>query len=370
MVTLAGLIGFQLAVDKSFATLPVTCLVVGTALATVPASLLMRRFGRRRGFMLGGWLGLSGALLACLAIYHANFGLFCAGSFVFGGFSAFAQYYRFAAADIASPQFKSKAISLVLAGGVVAGFIGPEIAKVTRELLPPFLFLGTYLAAVVLSCVTLAVQWFIDLPVPKQGAQPESGRPLAEIARQPIFMVAALSGMIGYGTMNLIMTATPLAMLQCGYPFDAAATVIQWHIVGMFGPSFFTGSLVNRFGVLRIIMAGVVLNLACAAIALSGTEVMNFWFALVMLGIGWNFMFVGGSTLLTEAYRPAERAKAQALNDFLVFGTVALASVSSGGLLVEFGWNAVIGASLPFVLLTGGVAWLFWSHHRRFPRAA
>lgn len=364
-VTLGGLVGHILAEDKALATLPVTFVVGGTALATIPASLLMRRIGRKLGFMIGCLIAIAGSLTAALGIHQGGFWLFCVGAFVFGASSAFVQLYRFAAADIAPTEMKSQAISWVMVGGLVSAFLGPEIAKHTRELLAPDLFLASYLAAAALPVVVLAILTTVTIPAPTVTELNEKGRPLAEIVRQPAFLVAAMAGMFGYGVMNLLMTATPLAMQICQHPFAAAATVIQWHVFGMFFPSFFTGTLIARFGALRIISLGAVLNLACIGVALSGIAVMNFQIALLLLGVGWNFMYIGGTSLLTETYRPAERNKTQALNDFLVFGTVALASLGSGKLLYEWGWDFVPLSALPFILVAGLAAvWLMLQRRR------
>ena len=369
-VTLGGLVGSILATDKALATLPVTCVVAGTALSTIPASMLMRRIGRKLGFMTGALIATSGSLLAALGVYEGSFWLFCLGAFIFGISAAYVQLYRFAAADVAPPPMKGRAISAVMVGGLVAAFVGPEIAKHTRELFTPYLFLGCYLAAACLPVLVLAVLSFVTIPAPTATEIHEQGRPLSEIVRQPVFFVAAMSGMFGYGVMNLLMTATPLAMQICQHPFAAAATVIQWHVFGMYFPSFFTGNLISRFGVLRIILIGALLNLVCVAVALSGVAVLNFQIALLLLGIGWNFMYIGGTTLLTEAYRPAERNKTQALNDFLVFGTVALASLSSGKLLFQWGWDLVPVAAVPFLVMAGLAAIWLMLQRRRVAAAA
>lgn len=358
-VTLGGLVGHILAEDKALATLPVTFVVAGTALSTIPASMLMRRIGRKLGFIAGACIAIAGSLLSALGVYEGSFWLFCLGAFIFGASSAYVQLYRFAAADIAPVQMKSRAISWVMVGGLVAAFAGPEIAKHTRELFTPYLFLGCYLAAAVLPVAVLAVLSFVTIPAPNAAEISEKGRSLATIVRQPVFFVAAMAGMFGYGVMNLLMTATPLAMQLCSHPFSAAATVIQWHVFGMFFPSFFTGNLIARFGVLRIIIVGAVLNLVCIAIALHDVTILHFQLALLLLGVGWNFMYIGGTTLLTEAYRPAERNKTQALNDFLVFGTVALASLSSGKVLYDWGWHFVPMGAVPFILMAAfGAVWL------------
>jgi MFS family permease len=247
----------------------------------------------------------------------------------------------------------------------VAAFAGPEIAKHTREILSPYLFLGSYLAAAVLPILVLGILTFVRLPKPTVAELHEQGRPLAEIVRQPAFVVAAMAGMFGYGVMNLLMTATPLAMQICEHPFAAAATVIQWHVFGMYFPSFFTGNLIARYGALRIVVVGVLLNLVCVAVALAGVAVFNFQAALLILGLGWNFMYIGATSLLTEVYRPAERSKTQALNDFLVFGTVALASLGSGKLLYHWGWDFVPLSALPFILMAGLAAvWLLLQRRR------
>jgi len=364
-VTLGGLVGHVLVDDKAFATLPVTFVVAGTALATIPASLLMNRIGRKPGFMLGCLLAAAGSLIAAAGIYYGLFPLFCLGAFIFGASNSFTQLYRFAAADIAPASFKSRAISWVMVGGLFSAFLGPEIAKHTREILSPHLFLGSYIVAALLPILVMLVLTMVRLPKPTMAELKEVGRPLAEIVRQPSFVVAAMAGMFGYGVMNLLMTATPLAMQLCAHPFSAAATVIQWHVFGMFFPSFFTGGLIARYGTLRIILCGAVINVICMAVALSGDGVLHFQIALALLGLGWNFMYIGATSLLTEVYRPAERAKTQALNDFLVFGTVALASLGSGKLLYHYGWNSVSLSALPFILMAGlAVVWLLLVRRR------
>lgn len=364
-VTLGGLVGHLLVDDKALATLPVTFVVAGTAISTIPASMLMHRIGRKLGFMVGCLISIAGSLLAAYGVHTASFWVFCMGAFIFGGSSSFVQLYRFAAADIAPPAMKGRAISWVMIGGLVAAFLGPEIAKHTRELLSPYLFLASYLAAAALPVIVLAVLTLVTIPVPTVQERSETGRPLAEIVRQPTFLVAAMAGMFGYGVMNLLMTATPLAMQLCEHPFAAAATVIQWHVFGMFFPSFFTGNLITRYGALRIIIVGAVLNILCIGVALSGIAVMNFQIALLLLGVGWNFMYIGGTTLLTETYRPAECSKTQALNDFLVFGTVALASLGSGKLLYHWGWDFVPLSALPFILIAALAAvWLILQRRR------
>ncbi len=354
-----GLAGYALASNKAFATLPVTGYIVGAALTTLPASLLMRRLGRRAGFMLGAIFGILGALICAFAAYEHNFRLLCAGGLVLGVYNATAQYYRFAAADSANADFKSKAISLVLAGGIAGGIVGPETSKITVDLVAQATFTGSYLSLAVFCLLAIGLLAFIDIPTLTVAERKDTGRPLTVIARQPAFVVAVLSAVIGYGVMNLLMTATPLAMAACQMPFRDAAFVIQWHVIAMFAPSFFTGALIKRYGVLNIMFAGVALNLCCVAVALAGLELAHFWIALVLLGVGWNFMFVGGTTLLTECHTPGERAKAQGMNDLAIFITMAASSLSSGLLFTLQGWELMNKLAVPILLFSGGATiWL------------
>ena len=367
-IALNGLAGYALAVNKSLATLPVTGWVVGAALTTFFASLLMKRIGRKGGFTIGALIGIVGAAICCLALYRGNFWLFVAGTTIFGVYNAFGQYYRFAAADAAVGDFKAKAISYVLAGGLVGGIVGPTVSKYTKDALP-VAFLGAYLTLIAFLVVVLFVIRLLDIPPPTEAEAKESGRPLAAIMAQPAFVVAVLCAAFGYGVMNLLMTATPLAMGICGHPYSAAATVISWHVIGMFAPSFFTGTLIKRFGVLQIMLWGVALNAATVAIALSGIEVAHFWLALFVLGVGWNFLYIGGTALLTEAYRPAEKAKAQGANDMLIFLVMATSSFASGMLLEANGWAMLNYLALPFVAIMGiAVLWLMGK--RRVPAVA
>ena len=369
MIAVTGLAGFALATDKAFATVPLTCYVVGSAITTVPASLLMNAIGRRGGFQVGTSIGICGALVCSLAMYLAQFWLLCAGMMIMGMYTAFGKYYRFAAADVAEPGFKAKAISLTLAGGILGGIFGPEMAKRTTGLFDPQTYLAPYLS---LACVCLvATVLLTKLDIPRLSVQERkaSGRPLAAIMSQPVFIVAVLASMFSYGIMNLMMTSTPLAMRAHEHHFNDAAFVLQWHMIGMYGPSFFTGSLINRFGVLNIMLTGTAILLLCIVAALSGTALVNFWASLFLLGIGWNFMYVGGSALLTEAHTSAERAKTQAANDLMVFVTMAISSMSSGVLLNKSGWHAVNYGSVPFLVLAAGATlWLMWQ--RRVARAA
>ena len=359
MIIVAGLVGYGLlGAEKALATLPVSAAVIGVAVATIPASLLMKRIGRRTGFIIGNLIGVVGGLLAAYAINISAFPLFVGATFIIGCSVGFSHYYRFAAADAASPAFRSRAISLVVAGGVVSAFVSPSLVRYTTDL-TPVTFMGTYLAVVGITLATAVLLLFLDIPPPTEEEAREPGRPLSEIARQPAFIVAILAGMISYGVMNLVMTATPLAMIACGFDVHDAAQVIQWHVVGMFAPAFFTGALIHRFGVLNIMLIGTVLLLGCTVAALLGIAFTNFVFALTALGLGWNFTFIGATTLLTQTYQPAEKAKAQATHDFLVFGTNATASLSSGALLHFMSWNAVHIVAFPMVLIaTLAVAWL------------
>ncbi|MBY0267619.1 MAG: MFS transporter [Burkholderiales bacterium] len=352
LIAINGLAGYLLASDKSLATLPVTGYVIGAALTTMPVSQLMRRVGRVNGFSIGTLIGILGALVCGYAVYSHNFWLLCAGTMIMGIYNASGQYYRFAAADVSGADFKSKAISLVMAGGLVGGVLGPQTSKLTKDLLPAE-FLGSYLALIGFCVIALMLQRLMRIPHTAPESLQSQGRPLAEIARQPAFIVAVLSGMVGYGVMNLLMTATPLAMQSCAHPFSEAAFVIQWHVIAMFAPSFVTGSLIKRFGVRNIMFTGVLLSLSCVAIALSGVEVMHFWIALMLIGVGWNFMYLGGTTLLTEVHTPAEKAKVQGANDMAIFITMAVSSASSGWLFSARGWEIMNYGAIPFLVLTG-----------------
>ena len=357
--TTAAIVGNLLTADKALSTLPVALQMTGTMLATVPAALLMARIGRRGGFWTGAAIGVAGAAIATLAIFADSFTMFCAGTMLIGANTGFVQQYRFAASEAADDAFRSKAISLVLAGGVVSGLFGPETAKWSRDLFAPVMFAGCYAIIAALYLASAVLLCLVRLPKPSAPALRRGGRPLVEIATQPIFVVAAVAGMVGYGVMSALMTVTPIAMLGCGFAFVDAAFVIQWHSLGMYLPSFITGHLISRLGVTTILLVGAGLLLVCCGINLMGVAELNFWSALVLLGIGWNFLFVGATTLLTRAYDAHEKAKVQALNDFLIFGTVALSSFSSGALLTGFGWSMVQLAVLPFVVIaTTAVLWL------------
>jgi len=295
--------------------------------------------------------------------------MLCAGVLVLGMYFAAGQYYRFAAADAAPVEFKSKAISLVLAGGIVGGFIGPETSKITKDIVAGHSFAGAYFSLIAFALLSIVVLRWLHIPRLQASERKSAGRPLAHIMRQPELIVAVLCGMVGYGVMNLLMTATPLAMVARHHPFSDAAFVIQWHVVGMYAPSFVTGWLILRFGLTRVMLTGVVLNFICVAIALSGVDVMHFWSAMVTLGIGWNFMFVGATTLLTETHTATERAKVQGVNDAAIFLTMVVSSLSSGALFSYQGWHLMNYYVVPFLVLAGaGIMWVTVRH--KVPGAA
>jgi MFS family permease len=363
LVAINGLLGLQLASDKRLATLPLTTYVIGGALVTLPAAFFMKRYGRRAGFMFSACLGMLGAAISAFAVSIGSFWLLCFGTVFAGVYNAFGQQYRFAAADACPPDWKGKAISFTLAGGILGGVLGPETGKLTRTLFEP-MYMGSYLALILFAGLSLLIASRLQIPPLTAAEQKAVGRPYAEIARQPAYIVAVLAAACGYGVMNLLMTATPLAMDICGLPFDDTAFILQWHVIGMFAPSFFTGSLIKRYGVLNILLLGAALMFACIAIALSGVTLMHFWWALVLLGVGWNFLFVGGTTLLTETYRPEEKAKAQGSNDFFVLGIQALTSLSSGLLVTSEGWGMLNWLAVPIVGLTALASLLLWIRGR------
>jgi MFS family permease len=365
IVSTGGIIGHMLAADKSLATLPVTCFILGTALATLPANLLMRRTGRRAGYMLGAASGAVAALIAATGIFYSSFWLFSFGVLLMGIYWAFVQSYRFAAADTASDLFKAKAISWVLIGGVAAAIIGPQTVIWTKDLIQPFLFLGTFLAAAGLAVVALALMTRIDIPRPPPPMAGDGARPLAAIAAQPRFIVAVACAAVSYAIMSLVMTATPLAMVGGGHSTDSAALGIQWHVMAMFIPSFFTGNLIARFGKQKVVAAGLIVLALSATVALLGMSVWHFWAALVLLGLGWNFGFIGATAMLTDCHQPMERNKVQGLNDFLVFGLNAAASFSSGVLLNLLGWGAVNIIVFPAIALClAALVWLAGAEKR------
>jgi len=368
-IALNGLAGFMLADNKGLATLPVTGYVIGGALWAIPAAQFMKRFGRRAGFMFGSSMGMAGAAICAIAIVLQSFPLLCTGTLVTGAYNAFGIQYRFAAAD-AAPDWRPKAIALVLAGGIAGGIIGPEATKVTKDLMA-LPFLASYLSLIGCALVSMLVVRFLRIPNERAAPNAVPGRPLSTLLRQPALVVAMIAAALGYGVMNLLMTATPLAMGHAAHAYPAIAFVIEWHVIGMFAPGFFTGHLIARFGVLRVMMTGVACNLVCVAVALTGIDVMHFWWALTLLGIGWNFVFVGATTLLTEVCRPSEKALVQGVNDACVFATMALSSFSSGMLLHANGWTMLNRISLvPLGILLAALVWLTWMRKSRAPAVA
>lgn len=358
LISMSALVGYSLTEVKALATLGATTYVLGSAVATLPASLWMARVGRRTGFMTGALINVGGCALAALALSLGSFALFCVANAVIGVYNAIGLQYRFAAAEIATKADRAKAISLVLAGGVVGGFLGPETTRWGRDLFA-VPFLGSFALLAGWALVALAVQSRVHVPPPSIEERSGAGRSLAEIARQPVFIVAALSAALAYGLMNLLMVATPLAMSFCAHPYAAAAMVIQFHVLGMYAPGFFTGHLIARFGVLTVIVGGIVLLGACLAVALAGDTIAHFTIALVLLGVGWNLMYTGATTLLTESYAPAEKAKTQGLNDLVMFTTMGASSLASGALVSSAGWERMNFGAIPVLIVAlAAVAWL------------
>ena len=364
-VTISVLVGYALSPEKAWATLPFTAQLIASTLMSIPAAMLMARIGRKPAFMLATLLGLAAGVLCTYAIMQANFVLFVLGCILIGAFNGFGYYYRFAAADAVDTDHKSRAISYVLAGGVIAAFIGPNIATYTRDLIGNSQFAGSFASLIIFYTGILILLNFLKLPesANRQQGLHVSGRPLLMIMRQPCFIVAVLTGMLGYSVMSLVMTATPLAMQHNHHSLPDTSFVIQWHVLGMFAPSFFTGTLIKRIGLLKIMFTGGLAGVACVVINLLGTSVSHFWLALLLLGISWNFLFIGASTMLTETYRPDERFKTQAANDFMVFSMVAAASLSAGALQHHFGWQAVnLGAIPALVIILFSLIWLRFAY--------
>jgi len=349
LVTVGGLVGYALASDKALATIPITTYVLGTAVTTIPAAILMRKIGRRAGFICGAALGAVGAGLAAYALWVSSFILFCVASALIGAYQGFAGYYRYAAADTASDAFKAKAVSWVLVGGVASALIGPLVVIWASDLIPAVQYAGAFISILALTIFAAGVLSFIDIPHVDEKTATKGARPLREILAQPKLLIAIFCCMVSYATMILVMTSTPLAMVASSHSVDDAAIVIQWHIVAMYAPSFFTGYLIVRFGKERIVAAGMVLLTVSGIIALLGSDLKNFWLALVFLGIGWNLGFIGGTTLVLECYRASEVNKVQAASDFSVFATVGVAAFASGIILNSFGWVAVQYAVFPLV---------------------
>lgn len=360
-IAINGLVGLALAPAGWLATLPITGYVAGGALATGLVARHQRRYGRQRTFQFGLLVAIASAAVCAVAASTRSFWLLVAATVAAGYYNANGSLYRFAAVELVNASYKERAISWVLAGGILGAVVGPNLATGSRDLLAQP-FAGAYAVLAAVALLSLVLMSFIPFPpLPGQGSAGSQGRPLAEIVRQPIFIVATAACAIGYGVMNLLMAATPIAMQQCSHPFSDAALVLEWHVLGMFVPSFFTGRLVQRFGALKVMTAGLLLNVGCVAFALSGQDVMHFLGALLVLGLGWNFLFIGGTSLATGAWRPEERTRAQAALDFCVYATMTLTSFASGALVTTGGWTAMnFGALVPLALLAAALGWLGW----------
>jgi MFS family permease len=350
---LGGPIGAILASDPAFATIPITSFVVGTALTAMPASLLMKQKGRRFGFILGSMLGIAGALICAAGVIRRDFALFCAGSFLNGSYSAFGNYYRIAAGEAVDGQHRGKAISYVLGGGLVGAFIGPLAATQAKDVFS-VAYVGSYLALMATAVASLAILSFLRIAPAREPAEAasEPARRLAEVAMQPRFIAAVMGAVTGYAVMNFLMTATPLAMAHHHHGDADTAFVFQWHVIAMFAPSFFTGALIQRMGVSVVMAVGALFMVAAAAAAHGGTSVALFWTALVLLGVGWNFLYVGGTTMLLTAHRPSERGKVQGLNDTLVYAATGTSSLLSGVFLHYLGWEGMVLTTLPLIAAT------------------
>ncbi|RUO39846.1 MFS transporter [Aliidiomarina taiwanensis] len=371
VTTLSGVIGQELSPNPNLATLPISLMMIGSLLTTLPASLYMKRVGRRRGFITGAAVGgVGGAALSVYAIASASFLLFCLGNMLIGFYQGFAMYYRFAAADVASPTFRTRAMSFVMAAGLVAAFLGPWNASSMVQLIPSLPNAGPFVMIMVFTALALLLLSQLRVPAPGEPQPSDTERPIKTIVRQPTFLVALLSGTVGYTVMALVMTATPLALRARGYDMGDVAFIIQWHVLGMFAPSFFTGSLINRFGVDRVVLAGVVVFIGSIAIAVAGETLTHFWFSLVLLGVGWNFLFISGSALVATTHTEAERGKVQGANDLIVFSFSAAGSLLAGSLLHSLGWATLNLAMLPAIVLVAVVTWSWQFKRRRHSRVS
>ncbi len=365
-----AIVGATLAPNAALATLPLSIYVVGLALATLPTGAIARRYGRRVAFMIGTGCGALCGVTASIAILYGSFALFCLATLLGGIYGAVAQSYRFAAADGASVAYRPRAIAWVMAGGVFAGVLGPQLVQWTMEIWPPFLFAFSFAVQAIVALIAMAVLAGVDAP-PPPPAERSGGRPLSVVARQPRFVVAVICGVVSYSIMNLMMTSAPLAMQMCGLSISDSNHGIQWHIVAMYGASFFTGPLIARFGALPVAASGLVLEAVAALIDLSGTSALHFWSGLIVLGIGWNFGFVGASAMVLDTHTEQERTKVQSFNDFLVFGTMAFGSLLSGTLLTSYGWTVVNIVAFPPILLALVVLiWLERRHRAATPDAS
>jgi predicted MFS family arabinose efflux permease len=365
IVSTGGIVGAMLAPDRGLATLTISTMVFGMWIGTVPVGILSKRYGRRFALQIGTLSGVLAGLICCAAVLIGSFYLFLCGSICAGFYAANHQSYRFAATDTASDAFKPKAIAWVLAGGVAAGFIGPQMVIFTKDLWQPYLFAASYIGMAAIAALAGCVLIFLKIPRPSAHSRANAGRPLGEIARTPRFIVAVVCGVAAYSMMNLVMTSAPLAMVDCGHSITDSTLGLQWHLLGMFAPSFITGSLITRFGVFRIMALGFATIIAAALTGIAGITVAHFWVALALLGIGWNFAFIGATTLVTQAHRPEERNKVQSFNDFLIFGTMAIGSFASGKVLATLGWSAVNEVVFPPVLIAVGLlGWLVLRERR------
>lgn len=357
-IAINGLVGLSLAPFGWMATLPVMGYVVGSALFTAPVARSQARWGRRRAFQLGLLVALGSALLCAFAASTRQFWLLCASTLLAGYYNANATLYRFASAELAAPGMREKAVSLVMAGGLLGAVVGPNLAARTRDLAAAP-FVGAYLALAVVAAIAMVLLAFMQFPPVAAKTTSRGGRSLAQLFREPVFLVSALAGALSYGVMNLLMAATPLAMQQCGLPFADAAFVLEWHVVGMFAPGFFTGHLIRRFGTLPVMGVGAALMLGCIGVALSGVELQQFALALAMLGVGWNFLFTGSTTLSLTAYAPEEKDRAQAALNFCIFATLAMTSLASGVLVTTQGWTWLnFGSLLPVAIVAAAITWL------------
>jgi MFS family permease len=358
MLATGAIAGSMLAPDKAYATVPITVYVIGMWLGTLPVGALARRFGRRTAFQIGTVFGVLTGLFCYLGVMQSSFLWLNVGAFCSGLYAAAHQAYRFAAADTASEAFRPKAISWVLIGGVFAAIIGPQLVIFTKDAWPPYLFAASYLAQAAVAVVAAIVLTFVKIPTPPRVQAGGEGRPLTQILQQPRFVVAVICGVASYAMMNMVMTSAPLAMVMCNHSVTDAALGLQWHVLGMYAPSFFTGSLIARFGSERVIGAGFALLLASAAISIAGISIWHFWIGLVLLGMGWNFGFIGATAMVTQCHTSNERTRVQSFNDFLVFGSMAIGSFVSGNLLALYGWVVVNGVVFPVVLIAA--AMLVW----------
>jgi len=365
LITVSALIGLQLADDKRLSTLPMAMQFAAVMVATVPASLFMGRFGRQAGFLLGNCVGILGASIALVSLFKSSFEGFCVATVCFGVFAAFSNYYRFTAAELVEQKQKSVAISWVMAGGVIAALIGPNLARWSSNFFETQPYAGPFAVLLVVYLLSIATVIAAKLPAPLRNQSTETIRSVGEIVSQPIFIVAVVCQMLGYGTMNLVMSSTPLALSARDMGLDNTALVIQWHVFAMFAPSFFTGHIIRLIGLIPVLLMGVVFGLIVVVINFSGETLPHFVAALVLLGISWNFLFVGGTTLLTDAHRPAEKSRAQAVNDLIVFSTVTVTALSAGALHHEFGWRAVNLTVVPLYLITAAtIGWLLLIRRR------